>query len=279
MGKRKKKVKQAVFVGVGLLASLIIMIPFLMIIINSMKDYKGANQLSLSLTNVSLEAAGQNYRKVWEEAKLLGSLGNSFLVTSVSVAFIVILAALASYTVVRRRTKAMKIVNNLMGLTLPLAMVPVYFMLTKVHMSSGYASYIGAVLVYTSSNFAFAYFLYTGFLKGISSEIDEAAIVDGASPLCLFFNIVFPLMKPVTVTVVISEVMTIWNDFNVALYLLNSSRRSTAVLTTYLFVGQKTSYWNLLFADVVLVSLPIILLYLVLQKYIVAGMSAGAIKG
>ena len=86
-------------------------------------------------------------------------------------------------------------------------------------------------------------------------------------------------LKPVTITALMHCVMTIWNDFGISLYLLNSAKRTTAVLTTYLFMGQKASDWQLLFADVVLVSMPIVILYLCMQKYIVAGLSDGAVKG
>lgn len=167
----------------------------------------------------------------------------------------------------------------IVGLTLPLAMVPTYFMLNKLHLSTGIGAYAGAILVYVASNFAFAFFLFTGFMKGVPVQIDEAAIIDGATPLKLFFSVIFPLLKPINVTVAISVAMGVWNDFNISLYLLNSPERSTAVLSTYLFMGQKASSWNLLFTDVVLVSLPMIFVYLILQKQIVAGLTAGAVKG
>ena len=175
----------------------------------------------------------------------------------------------------------MSITNNLIvaGLTLPAAMVPTYYMLSRMHMSSGPMAMVGAILVYTAINFAFAFFLYTGFIKGLPSELDEAGVMDGISPFGLYFKIILPLLKPATVTIIITEALSIWNDFGVSLYLLNSSKRTTAVLTTYLFMGQKSSQWNLLFADVILVSLPVILLYFCLQKYIVAGLTSGAVKG
>jgi raffinose/stachyose/melibiose transport system permease protein len=146
-------------------------------------------------------------------------------------------------------------------------------------MTTGNAAVFGAILVYAASTFPFTFFLYTGFIKGISGEIDEAAIVDGASPLKMFFGIIFPLLKPVTVTALMNCVMTIWNDFGISLYLLNNSKRTTAVLTTYLFLGQKASDWHLLFADVVIVALPVVVIYLAVQRHIVAGLSDGAVKG
>lgn len=266
---------------IGLLISFVILIPFLLIVVNSFKTKRMANLLQFNLDGASFGQFLDNYRTVFEEANLLSSLCNSVIVTFISTVLVIICSSMAAFVVVRRGTKMMKRIDSMIivGLTLPLAMVPTYFMLNKLHLSTGAGAYAGAVLVYVASNFAFAFFLFTGFMKGVPTQIDEAAIIDGATPLRLFFSVIFPLLKPINVTVAISVAMTVWNDFNISLYLLNSSERSTAVLSTYLFMGQKASSWNLLFTDVVLVSLPMIFVYLFLQKHIVAGLTAGAVKG
>ena len=277
----KKKIKQVVFEIMGVLISFLVLIPFLMVFLNSMKSKRQANLLQLSLTGISWEQFLENYGTVIREARLVSSFLNSAVVTFLGAALVLSCASMAAFVVVRRKTRAMKAVNNfiVMGLTLPLAMVPVYFMLSKVHMTTGTGAVAGAILIYAASIFPFIFFIYTGFIKGISSEIDEAAIIDGASPLLMYFGIIFPLLKPVTITALMHCVMSIWNDFGISLYLLNSAKRTTAVLTTYLFMGQKASDWQLLSADVVLVSMPIVILYLFMQKYIVAGLADGAVKG
>ena len=277
----KKKIKQVVFEIMGVLISFLVLIPFLMVFLNSMKSKRQANLLQLSLTGISWEQFLENYGTVIREARLVSSFLNSAVVTFLGAALVLSCASMAAFVVVRRKTRAMKAVNNfiVMGLTLPLAMVPVYFMLSKVHMTTGTGAVAGAILIYAASIFPFIFFIYTGFIKGISSEIDEAAIIDGASPLLMYFGIIFPLLKPVTITALMHCVMSIWNDFGFSLYLLNSAKRTTAVLTTYVFMGQKASDWQLLFADVVLVSMPIVILYLFMQKYIVAGLADGAVKG
>lgn len=277
----KKKSKQAVCEMLGVLISFLVLVPFLMVFLNSMKSKRQANLLELSLTGISWNQFLENYGTVIREARLVSSFMNSAVVTFLGAALVLSCASMAAFVVVRRKTRAMRAVNNfiVMGLTLPLAMVPVYFMLSKVHMTTGTGAVAGAILVYAASIFPFIFFIYTGFIKGISSEIDEAAIIDGASPLLMYFRIIFPLLKPVTITALMHCVMSIWNDFGISLYLLNSAKRTTAVLTTYLFMGQKASDWQLLFADVVLVSMPIVILYLFMQKYIVAGLADGAVKG
>ena len=277
----KKKSKQAVCEMLGVLISFLVLVPFLMVFLNSMKSKRQANLLELSLTGISWNQFLENYGTVIREARLVSSFMNSAIVTFLGAALVLSCASMAAFVVVRRKTRAMRAVNNfiVMGLTLPLAMVPVYFMLSKVHMTTGTGAVAGAILVYAASIFPFIFFIYTGFIKGISSEIDEAKIIDGASPLLMYFRIIFPLLKPVTITALMHCVMSIWNDFGISLYLLNSAKRTTAVLTTYLFMGQKASDWQLLFADVVLVSMPIVILYLFMQKYIVAGLADGAVKG
>lgn len=265
----------------GVLTSFVILIPFLLVLVNSFKSKRGANKLNLSLSGASWGRFIDNYVTVFKEARILTGLSNSVLVTAGGSALVLIFASMAAFIIIRRKTKFTKFINQIiiMGLTLPLAMVPIYFELSRLKMTTGNPAAVGAILVYAASMFPITFFLYIGFIKGISSEIDEAAIVDGAGPLRMFFTIIFPLLKPVTVTALMNCVMSIWNDFGISLYLLNNSKRTTAVLTTYLFSGQKSSEWNLLFADIVIVALPIIIIYFAVQKHIVSGLSDGAVKG
>jgi raffinose/stachyose/melibiose transport system permease protein len=109
--------------------------------------------------------------------------------------------------------------------------------------------------------------------------LDESAVIDGCGPYRLFFNIIFPLLKPVTVTVIIIDFMSVWNDFGTSIYFLNRPERYTMVMSTFYFFGARSADWNLVFADVVLTSLPVIILYVLLQKYIISGMVSGSIKG
>lgn len=276
-----KKIKEKLLELLGILASFVILIPFLLVLVNSMKTKREANLLQLNLQGASFRQFFENYSTVFREARILSSFFNSMVVTVGGSVLVLLFASMAAFVIIRRKTRLSQFFNNfiIMGLTLPLAMVPIYFELSKLKMTTGNAAVFGAILVYAASTFPFTFFLYTGFIKGISGEIDEAAIVDGASPLKMFFGIIFPLLKPVTVTALMNCVMTIWNDFGISLYLLNNSKRTTAVLTTYLFLGQKASDWHLLFADVVIVALPVVVIYLAVQRHIVAGLSDGAVKG
>lgn len=280
-GIKAKKRRQILLDAIAVLISLIILVPFFLVAVNSLKTKRAANLLKLNFYGASFLQALENYQEVIENANIGKSFLNSLIVTGGGSLIILLVASMCAFVIVRRRTKFAYALNNciVMGLTVPMSMVTIFFMLSKVHMTTGNAAYVGAILVYAASLFPISCFLYIGFIKGISCEIDEAAIIDGANPEILFFQIIFPLLKPVTVTVLMNCVMSIWNDFSISLYLLNGSGRKTAVLTTYLFVGQKSSEWQLLFADVVMVSVPVIVLYLMMQKYIVSGLTSGAVKG
>jgi len=261
--------------------SLIIIIPLLFILLNSFKDSANASKLTLNLDGVSLQNAVENYRFVFEKGNLVPSMMNSFIAVSFSSFFVILLSSMTAFIAARRGTKGMKRMSNVIiaGLTLPGAMVTMYSLLYKIGLAGGNMSMIGAILLYIATGIPFAFFLFLGYIKGVSSEIDEAAIIDGVSPPGLFFRIIMPLLIPVTVTVLIAEAMSVWNDFTVALYFLNDAKRSTAVLSTYLFKGIYSTAWHYMFADIILISLPIIILYVLLQKYFIGGLTAGAVKG
>jgi raffinose/stachyose/melibiose transport system permease protein len=137
----------------------------------------------------------------------------------------------------------------------------------------------GMIFVLIASNISWGMFIMTSFMRTIPREMDEAAIIDGCGPLRLFYRIIFPLLKPVIMTNVVIIGMSTWNDLQTPLYMLNSSKNLTMPLTVYNFMGRYFSQWNLIFADLVLVGLPMVLMYAFLQKYIVSGITAGAVKG
>ncbi len=274
----KKKIHRLLIEAVSVICSLIVLIPLYMIIINSFKTSKGANMLSLSWSEISISQIAENYAKVFEVSGLVTAYKNSIIITILSVTMIVVVSSMAAFIIQRRKQKWVSVINNLiiLGMTMPGFIVPTYFLLKNMGLLH---SYLGICLVYTANFFPLSVFIFTGFYRSIPQELDEAAVIDGCSPRKLFFKIILPLIKPVTATVVIIAAMSIWNEFSTALFLLNSPKRYTVSLTTYAFCSQKKSDWNLLFADITLISAPIVALYCFLQKYIVSGMTSGAVKG
>jgi raffinose/stachyose/melibiose transport system permease protein len=135
------------------------------------------------------------------------------------------------------------------------------------------------ILLYIAVNLPFVIFLYTGFIKTVPRELEEAALLDGAGPMQTFWLIVFPLLTPVTATVAITSALSTWNDFFIPLIFLQRDGMQTLPLAIFNFVGQYNNNWPLIFASVVISSLPLIVLFLILQRYFIKGITAGALRG
>ena len=261
---------------IACILSLFILTPIYILVINSFKTSEQAG-----LTGIGLPTTWhviENYSTLFTVGNVFTGLKTSIIVTVISVVFSVLLTSMAAFTLQRKRSRIAKALYMmiLIGMFLPGSLIVSYFIMKFFHLSGTYAS---AILMYINSMFSMSIFLYFGSFKSIPREIDESALIDGCGPYRLFFRIIFPLIKPVTVTVVIINFMTFWNDFQTALWFLNSPSRFTLVMTLYRFYGEHQADWNLVFADIVVISIPIVTVYLLLQKYIVSGMTSGAVKG
>lgn len=258
----------------ALLISAVVVAPFGVIILNSFKTKKEASEMSISLpTQWNIL---ENYKEVFDTG-VMNAFRNSCIVTFLSVFLIILLSATAAYALQRRGTKLARKLTTyfVIGLIIPGQIIPTYIICNYLHLKT----FLGAAMVLTAANLPLGTFLYLGALKSIPREIDEAAILDGCSSLRMFFQVIFPLLKPMTVTLFILTFMNVWNDFGTTIYFLNKSTNYTLPLTIYHFFGTHSSDWNLVFADVVIVSLPVIILYFCAQKQIMSGMTSGAVKG
>ena len=165
------------------------------------------------------------------------------------------------------------------SLIIGIAMPTNFVTLTKVmQMTHLINSQLSITLLYSATQIPFSVFLIYAFIETIPRELDEAAIIDGASPLRLFFSVIFPLLTPVLVTSAVLNFLGIWNEFLMPLYFLNSSTYWPMTLAVYNFFGQFQADWSLVSADVVLTILPVIVVYIVSQRFILSGMVAGAVK-
>ena len=256
--------------------SAICLIPLLLILFNSMKDKKAAAEMNLHFPTFPIQL--QNYMVVIEKGKLVQSFLNSLLYSTGSVILCVLLASLAAYVLSRNQTKLNKFLYMylVMGIALPINYVALTKVLMALHLNN---TRIGIILLYTAMQLPFMTFLIHGFVAKIPTELDEAAVIDGCGPTRLFFTIILPLLKPAIATAVVLTFLNTWNEFVSPLYFLNSSDMWPMTLSVYNFFGMYFKDWNLVCADILLTSLPVILVYLLGQKYIVAGMTTGAVKG
>ena len=137
---------------------------------------------------------------------------------------------------------------------------------------------LGIILLYTAFALPISVFIAYGFIDTIPRELDEAAIIDGCNPSSLYFRIVFPLLKPIIATLFVLNFMSTWNDFTMSIYFLNESSKWPMTLAVYNFFGQFSTQWNLVCADIVLTCIPVLIVFILGQKYIVSGMTSGSVK-
>lgn len=262
---------------IGIVLGLMFLVPFYFVIVNSMKAFGEILVNSASLPS-SLNFI--NYGKVWEIMKFPKVFWNSLLITVFSNLGLVIISSMAAYRLVRVPTRF----NNLVFMAFVAAMVIPFqsIMIPLVRVASQVGlmdSILGLVICYFGFGVSLNVFLYHGFIKSVPLEIEESARVDGCSPYGVFWRIVFPLLKPMTVTIVLLNSLWIWNDFLLPMLILSKPELRTIPLATYSFFGQYTKQWDLALAALVLGVLPIVIFFLSMQRHIIEGITAGSIKG
>lgn len=258
-----------------IIISLIVIIPIFMMFTGSFKTAPEASKFSLSLPS---EWRFDNYLLVFKSGGIPLAFANGLLYSIVSTIVICFFSAMAAFIIVRAQKKAMGVLNNIfiIGLVLPPNMIASVFLLKALGI---YGTRFGLIMIYIAWAIPLLVFLYTGFVKNISREIDESAIIDGCSLSVLFARIIFPLLKPVHFTAAIISILGVWNDFTAQIYFANNSKLHSMPLSIYKFFGMYSRQWNLVFADMVLCTVPIAIVYIFFQKYIIEGMTAGSVKG
>jgi raffinose/stachyose/melibiose transport system permease protein len=220
-----------------------------------------------------------NLEKVWTETNFVRYLANSVGITAASVALILLFSTLAGYAIARYRFRLSSLVLMffLSGMTVPLklAIIPLFIQLDTLGLVD---SYLGLVLVYVAMGIPSAVFIMTGFLRTLPRELEESARMDGASELRIMWSIMLPLARPALVIVAIQNAVPIWNDFFFPLVLITSDNLKTLPQGLTVFVGEFTTDWGVLFTGLTLAALPITLLYIVLSKQFISGITQGAVK-
>lgn len=257
------------------LLSLVIIVPFLIVIFNAFKTKTESINMELSLPT---QLHWENFSKVWEDGNILRSYGNSILISVTSVVLTVLVAAMAAYVLSRNRTRFNRFlyVYFSLGLMFPLSMVTVVKVMRVLHL---YNNRLGVILLFAALMTPLSIFLYYGFITGIPKELDEAAVMDGASAVRTFFQVLFPIMKPVTVTIIMIDFLSAWNDFTTPLYLLPDPDKAVVVQQVYNFYGTFTASWNLVCVTILYAIIPILVVYVLGQRYIISGLVSGSVKG
>jgi raffinose/stachyose/melibiose transport system permease protein len=261
-----------------LLTVVLFWVPLYFVIVNAMKDPKEASLLSISWPS-SIHIFDNIIEVITtRDFMLLRAFYNSILLTVLSILLLITFCAMAGFVLQRRKDKFTPWISFfiLAGLIIPPAIVPTIWVLNGIGL---FKTMTGIVLVEVALGFPFCVLLYRSFMVGIPREVDEAAIMDGCGGLRLFFKIVFPLLQPVTATVIVTQSVFIFNDFVNPLYFFPGSDNVTVQLTLYNFTSQFVSQYNLLFTNILIITIPMLILFIVFNKRIVSGMTAGSVKG
>jgi raffinose/stachyose/melibiose transport system permease protein len=264
---------------IAILVSLVVfVVPFAFTVLTALKTRQDAADLGFTWPHQFQFV--QNFVDVVQARDYLLIIAyiNSTILTVGSVTIVVVLAAMVAYVLQRRQSRWNGLINFLVlaGLIMPPAVVPTIWVLQKIGL---FRTMPGLILIEVAFHLAFCVLLFRAFIGSIPKELDEAAIIDGASPLRLFFRVIFPLLKSVIVTIVLVESVNIFNDFVNPLYFLPGEQNATVQLTLYNFSGQFSTQYNLMFMDILLITIPPLILYIFFNRQIVAGMTSGAVKG
>lgn len=264
-------------VGVYLLA-LIFLAPFVISLLLSVKTPLETTKSVLALPErIHIE----NFFEASKQAKLVQSFTNSIIITAGTVLLIVLCSCTAGYAIGRfyhKRSMKLYEIMLMASMMLPFQtiMIPLYRMFKNLNMLNNRFS---VVLVVAALNLPFAVMIYTGFVKTLPKELEEAAMIEGCGPLTIFIRIVFPLLKPITFTVATLMTLWTWNEFNVSLLVLQKDVVKTIPIQQYVFFAQNSSNYNLAFAAAVLAMVPVVIFFIFAQKYIIKGLVDGAVKG
>lgn len=269
-----------IVVGLLTMAGFVVtfVVPFLFIFLQAVKDRRAANKLDFTWPDSwhlweNIVAVVQTRDYI-----LLLAYFNSIVITVGAVTLLVIFASMVGYVLSRRRSRLNGFVMALVlaGLMIPPAVVPTIWVLQGLTL---FKTIHGMILIQVAYGLSFSILLYRAFIAGIPRELDEAALIDGAKPWQIFFRVVLPLLRPVTVTNIVVQSIGIFNDFTNPLYYLPGRENVTVQLTLFNFQSQFSTQYNLLFTNILLITIPPLIVFIFFNRQIVAGMTAGAVKG
>lgn len=269
----KTRLIKLILETVMLIVALCYLVPVWIIVVNSLKDTLGANRIGYSWPK---QFHFENYAQVFEKSNALQGLINGVVIGGTVVLIAGFLSSMAAYYLSRKNTGFSKfaMLYFVSGLIIPTAIIPTYFAMLVLKLNN---TYLGLISIFVAYTLPLSIFLYTGFMRTIPREIDEAAIIDGSRPMQMFFRIIFPLLAPVTVTVVVFNFIGVWNDVTTYLYFAGGEKWPLP-MTVFLFYGKYSQRWDLLFADILIAIVPCLVFYIFGQKYMVSGLTAGSVK-
>lgn len=276
--KTEKKIN-ALYLVILIFFAILFLAPIFLIVINSFKGRLYISEDLFSLPNATTFVGFENYVRGIEIVDFWNAFGYTTLITVVSVLVIVLFTSMAAWFITRVKTKFNNFLYYLFVFSMVVPFQMVMFTLTWVANRMSLDNPIGIILIYLGFGSGLSVFIFSGFVKSIPLEIEEAALIDGASPVQTFFQIILPILKPTTITVAILNAMWIWNDFLLPYLVLGTEYKTIPIAIQYLQGSYGNTDYGALMALLVLSIIPVIIFYLSSQKYIIKGITSGAVKG
>jgi raffinose/stachyose/melibiose transport system permease protein len=264
-----------------LVVSVIYLVPLLLILMNSFKSNLFITNTPFQFPNAENSVGGTNYSDGLIRTGFLSAFGVSAFITVASVFVIVLVTSMTAWYIARVKSWFTTLLYYLFVFSMIVPFQMVMFTMSKVANMAHLDNPVGIVFLYTGFGAGLSVFIFTGFIRSIPIELEEAAMIDGASPWKVFFSVIFPVLKPTAITIAILNAMWVWNDYLLPFLVIGNSPNKTLVLALYfarILAGQYGNPWQLIFPAVFITTIPIVIVFLCLQKYIVKGISAGAIK-
>lgn len=278
--KKSKRVGNNVIFFVLLALSVLFLVPIIIVIVNSFKSRIYISSQPLKFPNAETFVALENYINGVTSSDFFSAFLRSLFITALSVILIVLFASMAAWYIVRSNSKITKGIYYMLVFSMIVPFQMVMYTMTYVTNRANLDNVFGITFVYLGFGAGLSVFMLCGFIKSIPLEIEEAAMIDGASPIQAFFTVVFPMLKPTAITVAILNTMWIWNDYLLPYLVLGSDKKTIPVAIQLAMQGAygSTDYGGFM-AMLVLAIVPIIIFYIFCQKYIIKGVVAGAVKG
>lgn len=273
---RRKRTKAEWILSIFLaVLALVYIVPFFMMVLGSFKTRAEASAFDLSLPSQWLFS---NYTHVLESGKILSGYVNSLIITVPVTLISLVVGALAGIVISRRDDRVCKGLYYyfIFGLTLTLQIASIFFLLKALRI---YGTFFSVICIFISLRIPFTVMTFCSFVKGVPKEIDEAAMIDGCNFRQMVFHVLLPVLKPIAVTNITITAIDVWNNFMIPLFYLGSAKKATVAMAIYSFFGRYNRDWQYVFGALSLAVLPMLVLFIILQKYIVSGMTSGAVKG
>ena len=262
-----------------LILAVLFLTPILIVLMNSFKGRFFISDTPFALPNTQTFVGISNYFSGLAKTGFINAFGYSLFITVFSVAAIVLFTSMTAWCITRVKSKVSSFLFYLMVFSMIVPFQMVMFTMSKMANIMHLDNPVGIIVIYLGFGAGLAVFIFSGFVKGIPHEIEEAATIDGCNPIQTFFLIVLPILQPVYITVAILNTMWIWNDYLLPYLVIGSNYRTIPIAVQYLQGGYGSRDMGAMMAMLVLAIVPIVIFYLICQEYIIKGVVAGAVKG